>query len=406
MPSVRADRSLSGLARAAMAAVRAVRRVGVKDLARDLLGPYDALLERWLLTDTVRAPVAAFAAHGAVGPSAAGGAIYGFWQAAYHLFGQWHAIGGAQALTDALVARLRSLGGELRCGDPVVALETSAGRINGVRTAGGELLRTSCVLAAIDSKVALLQLPRPPLEGSLRADLGAAKRSNVVQGVVHVAARRLPAYRGAKDCDYRGLQSYVPNLDLLRRGWEAAADRRLADQLPLYAFTPSALDPGLAPPGAHTSRRSHRLPRLPHYPSRAGGGMGGGQAALRGFRPGGPGNLRPGLWGRGHRHLRLDPRPDGLRGHLARGPSNAPRPRPRAARSFSAHPLAGVASHPDLGPVPRRCRQLSNWWHRRHPGPPGRQSSAGGPGGPKVGLENLAPFEGNQLLAASASTSP
>lgn len=66
---------------------RALRRRPLATV-RDLLGPYDPLLRRWLLSDLTRGPVAAFAAHAGVGPSAPGGALFAFWQAVYHLFGQ------------------------------------------------------------------------------------------------------------------------------------------------------------------------------------------------------------------------------------------------------------------------------------------------------------------------------
>ncbi len=76
--------------------------------ARDVLSPYDTLLKRWLPSDLTRGPVSAFAAHAGVGPTVPGGALFAFWQGVYHLYGQWHGRGGAQNLTDALVARLTS----------------------------------------------------------------------------------------------------------------------------------------------------------------------------------------------------------------------------------------------------------------------------------------------------------
>src|SRR5205085_12282574 len=145
--------------------VRALRRQPVATL-RDLLGPYDSLLRRWLPSNLTRGPVAAFAAHAAVGPSLPGGAVFAFWQAAYHLFGQWHARGGAQSLTDALVRRLRSFGGELRCSTRVEQIESAAGRVTAVVTQGGERIAAFAVVTAVDPKVALLQLLDPPLAGA------------------------------------------------------------------------------------------------------------------------------------------------------------------------------------------------------------------------------------------------
>ena len=251
LPAIRADHSPGSLGRAAWHLGTALRR-GRMPVVRDLLGPYDALLRRRLPSDLTRAPVAAFAAHGAVGPDVPGGAIYGFWQAAYHLFGQWHAEGGAQSLIDALVVRLESLGGQVRTSVPVTRIETVSGRVVAVRTASGERIATDCVVAAIDPTVTVFELLDTALPAKEMTDLGAVRRGNVVQGVVHVAARALPSYPGARPADYTGLQSYVESLDMLGAGWRAAENGRLPDRLPLYAFTPSAIDPTLAPAGHHT----------------------------------------------------------------------------------------------------------------------------------------------------------
>jgi len=219
---------------------------------RDVLSPYDALLRRWLASDLTRGPVAAFAAHAGVGPTTPGGAPFAYWQAAYHLYGQWHGQGGAQALTDALVTRLGRLGGELRCSAPVARIEAAGERVRAVVTESGERIEARTVTTAVDPKVALLELLDPPLGGSPGADLAAARRSNVVQALVHVATDRLPAYPGGRPGDWNGLQSYVDHLDDLSSGWTQADAGHLGDPLPLYSFTTSALDDSLAPEGHHT----------------------------------------------------------------------------------------------------------------------------------------------------------
>ena len=249
--AVRGDASPRVLPGQLASALRALRG-GPLTMVRDALSPYDALLRRWLPSDLTRGPVAAFAAHGGVGPTAAGGALFAFWQAAYHLFGQWHGRGGAQALVDALVTRLAALGGELRCSAPVERIESAGGRVTGVVLITGERIAAETVITAMDPKTALLDMLVPPLAGAVAADLGAARRSNVVQAVVHVATDRLPAYPGGRRGDWNGLQSYVDRLADLTAAWTASEAGELPDPLPLYAFTPSALDAGLAPPGRHT----------------------------------------------------------------------------------------------------------------------------------------------------------
>ncbi|MDP9403679.1 MAG: NAD(P)/FAD-dependent oxidoreductase [Actinomycetota bacterium] len=251
LPAIRGDSSLSVLPRQAVNLARAFRRQPLTT-ARDTISPYDALLRRWLPSDLTRGPVAAFAAHAGVGPTVPGGALFAFWQGAYHLFGQWHGRGGAQNLTDALVARLASLGGELRCSSPVARIEATAGRVRAVVLEGGERIAAANVVTAIDPKTALLELLDPALDGEPGADLAAARRSNVVQAVVHVATNRLPPYAGSRSSDWNGLQSYVDHLGDLTDAWHQSEAGRLPDPLPLYAFTPSALDATLAPAHHHT----------------------------------------------------------------------------------------------------------------------------------------------------------
>ncbi|HEV2760074.1 MAG TPA: NAD(P)/FAD-dependent oxidoreductase [Acidimicrobiales bacterium] len=248
------------------ALVRALRPSPATTIS-DALGPYESLLRRRLPSDLTRAPVSAFAAHAGVGPSMPGGAVYAWWQAAYHLFGQWHARGGAQGLTDALVTRLEALGGELRCNAAVARIDAPDRRVRAVVTEAGERIETRSVITAMDPKTALLQLLQPPLAGQDRSDLTAARRGNVVQALVHVATDRLPPYPNARPGDWNGLQSFVDRLDDLVTGWAASEARHLPDTLPLYAFTTSAIDDTLAPARHHTVYLA-----CPAAPSRIRGG--------------------------------------------------------------------------------------------------------------------------------------
>ncbi len=234
-------------------AVRAVRRAdGVGPLLADVLGPYGSLLTSALDTELIRAPVAAFAAHSSAGPALAGGGFFALWQAAYHRHGQWHAIGGAQALVDALVARLHSFGGTLRTGAPVRRITTGAAGVTGVELAGGERLAADVVVTAIDPGLALLELLDPPLGGPVGRRLRGLHRSNTVQLVVHLATTALPCYPGARPGDHSGLQSHVDSLDALGAAFAQADAGYPPSAPPTYAFTPSAIDATLAPPGRHT----------------------------------------------------------------------------------------------------------------------------------------------------------
>jgi phytoene dehydrogenase-like protein len=233
--------------------LQAVRRSGGPvGLARDLVTPYGSLLERSLTSDLTRAPVAAFASHSSAGPHTPGGSFYVLWQAAYHLYEQWHPRGGSQALTSALVRRLEGWGGEVRTGAVVTRIDARGGRASAVHLDDGSRITADAVVTAVDVQTALLELLDPPLAGQAGADLAAAHRGNAVQLVVHLATDRLPPYRGARDGDWNGLQSHVGTVEQLRRGFLSAEARRLPDPPPTYCFTPSVYDDSLAPAGRHT----------------------------------------------------------------------------------------------------------------------------------------------------------
>ena len=72
LPTVRGERGLRDRAGGLLGALRRQPLTTV----RDTLGPYDSLLRRWLPSDLTRGPVAAFAAHGGVGPTTPGGALF------------------------------------------------------------------------------------------------------------------------------------------------------------------------------------------------------------------------------------------------------------------------------------------------------------------------------------------
>ena len=228
------------------------RSGGPLGLMHDLVMPYGALLETALVSDLTRAPVSAFASHSSAGPHSAGGSFYVFWQAAYHLFGQWHPRGGSQSLTDALVRRLEGWGGEVRTRSAVARIDARGGRARAVELEDGTRLAASAVVTAVDVQTALLQLLDPPLAGRDGSELAAAHRGNAVQLVVHLATDKLPPYPGARPGDWNGLQSHVDTLDELRRGFLSAEARRLPDPPATYCFTPSVYDDSLAPAGRHT----------------------------------------------------------------------------------------------------------------------------------------------------------
>ncbi|MFF1875073.1 phytoene desaturase family protein [Kitasatospora herbaricolor] len=104
--------------------------------------------------------LAGCALHADLMPEAVGSAAFGWLMA---MLGQqvgWPVpVGGASALTRALVRRLESLGGRVSCDSPVVEVVVRGGRALGVRTADGTALRAH--------RAVLADVPAPALYGGL-----------------------------------------------------------------------------------------------------------------------------------------------------------------------------------------------------------------------------------------------
>jgi phytoene dehydrogenase-like protein len=135
---------------------RLLRRLGVADalrFARFAVQPLRRYADEQFRGAGARALVAGNALHTDLGPESAGSAMFGWLLA---MLGQHVGfpvpVGGAGALTRALVDRYLARGGALECGRPVARVLVGRGRALGVRDAEGGLVRaTRAVLADVDA---------------------------------------------------------------------------------------------------------------------------------------------------------------------------------------------------------------------------------------------------------------
>ncbi len=116
-----------------------LRGAGGLRLARSLVLPVRRLGEEEFAGEGGRLLLAGNALHADLAPEAAGSGGFGWLMS---MLGQFHGfpvpVGGAGALTAALVRRLRRRGGSVRCGQRVTEVVVRRGRAVGVRTAGGD----------------------------------------------------------------------------------------------------------------------------------------------------------------------------------------------------------------------------------------------------------------------------
>ncbi|WUH89484.1 NAD(P)/FAD-dependent oxidoreductase [Streptomyces sp. NBC_00433] len=121
------------------------------EFARLMLLPVRRMGEEFFAGQGARLLLAGNALHADLGPESAGSGAFGWLMS---MLGQSVGfpvpVGGAGALTDALVSRLRRRGGTVRCGEDVRSVVVRSGRAVAVRTAAGEEVPARrAVLAAV-----------------------------------------------------------------------------------------------------------------------------------------------------------------------------------------------------------------------------------------------------------------
>ncbi|MEW6471488.1 MAG: NAD(P)/FAD-dependent oxidoreductase [Actinomycetota bacterium] len=247
------------LTRTARAALRWRRQLPA--LAHLALGPArDAIGERF------RHPVVRNALHAVAGatiPNGSDGTGLGFlWLSMQHRHSHRHAVGGIQALPDALAARLRAVGGRLLLGTPVTEIVVD-GKASGVRLAdGGVITARRAVLAACDPRTALERLLppgvlAPAMEARVRNipvsnnDYGQMKVDLALSGQLRLS--RHERWRG-DGLDLRRPMHVLGTEEGIARAFARSAAGLLPyeDDFSLWTVIPTGVDPSQAPEGQDT----------------------------------------------------------------------------------------------------------------------------------------------------------
>ncbi|MCU7727503.1 NAD(P)/FAD-dependent oxidoreductase [Actinoplanes sp. KI2] len=143
--------------------LRGLGTAGALRFVRRLLLPARELGQEWFDGEGAPLALAGCALHTDLSPEQAGGGVYGWLLA---MLGQqvgWPVPrGGAQSITDALVRRLESRGGQIRYKEPAERILIARGRAMGVRTAGGTDHRARrAVIADVPAPALFLDLVGP-----------------------------------------------------------------------------------------------------------------------------------------------------------------------------------------------------------------------------------------------------
>ncbi len=194
-------------------------------------------LDEWFETDLLKALLAGPAVRGSfVGPRSPGSAFnLLLWECR-----KGPAVkGGAGALVHALENAARSAGAEIQTQAQVTGIEVSAGRVTGVRLAGGEKLDARVIAASNDPKSVLLGLIPDTAITEKLAHRIRTLRTNGTTAKVDIGVKRRLQPRGAENSDIEFFRT-GGNLTEIERAFDAVKYRLCADHPILDVASPKA----------------------------------------------------------------------------------------------------------------------------------------------------------------------
>ncbi len=173
--------------------------------------------------------------------------------------GVWWAEGGTNRLVAGMVRHFERLGGVLRLGDPVAAIDTLGDRVTGLRTASGQAFEVDAVASNAD----IVHSYRDLLKGSRSSQRVAQrlvrKRFSPSLFVLHLGLRGtfpdIPHHSILFGPRYQGLLA-----DIYDHGV-------LSEDFSLYLHHPSASDATMAPEGHSTFYALVPVPHLGKFPA-------------------------------------------------------------------------------------------------------------------------------------------
>ncbi|GAC1533193.1 MAG: NAD(P)/FAD-dependent oxidoreductase [Acidimicrobiales bacterium] len=248
--------------RAGLGLLRHLDRRQMLYLARLAVLPVRRLAEEEFGAEGAALLLAGNALHADLMPEAAGSGLFGWILCCLAQdVGFPVPEGGAQKITDALVARLSSKGGSVSCGERVTAVDVRAGRAVGVRTASGRSVGAArAVLADVPAPALYLDLVGaehlpPSLLDDLHRfqwDAGTVKVDWTLNGPVPWAS---PELRRA------GTVHIADSLDELTL-WAAQLATAQIPANPFLLFgQQDVADPTRSPPGTATAWAYTHVPR-------------------------------------------------------------------------------------------------------------------------------------------------
>jgi phytoene dehydrogenase-like protein len=232
---------------------RGVVRAQRAELVRLALQSPRELVEESFGDPQVRALVASWGMHLDFPPDMSGGAVFGFLETfASARYGMALGAGGASTLVDALVAQLRSAGGELLTDSEVTRVVVQRGRAAGVELADGRRLDAAhAVIANLNPTLLFGRLvDDAALPDGFRRAVGRYRHAPGTL-MVHLALDELPAWSAGEHVRKWCYVHLGPYLDDMSLAYARAMAGLLPERPTLVIGQPTAVDPSRAPEGKH-----------------------------------------------------------------------------------------------------------------------------------------------------------
>lgn len=239
---------------------RATRGLGKKNTYHLLRwGPMAVadLAAEFFETELLRAVIAARGIFGtSLGPWSAGSSLVLLLRAAANpnpAGGNFFAIGGIGAITQAMAAAGQQAGAEIRTGAEVIEIQIKNGAAQGVVLSTGEEIKGRAVVSSADPKRTFLKLTDPTLLSPTFTKRLQNYRMNGTVAKVNLALDELPSFKGLNGNEeaLRGRIQIGPEIDYLERAFDESKYGDFSRAPYLEIAIPSLTDPTLAPPGKH-----------------------------------------------------------------------------------------------------------------------------------------------------------
>jgi len=249
--------------RSASALVRAAGVAGSLDLARLALLSVRQMTEELFEGDSAALLFAGNALHADLTPDASGSALIGWMLVCLgQQYGFPVPVGGAGAITAALVARARARNVELQCGQLVSRVNVKNGRVRGVTTADGTFIRSCVVLADCDVTSLMIDMVGlDELPPRYRRGIRRFQRSSSTFKIDWALSSPVPW--SDPDVTGAGTVHIADSLDELTITSAQIAMRRIPDKPFLLVGQMTTADPTRSPPGTESLWAYTHVPQHP-----------------------------------------------------------------------------------------------------------------------------------------------